>query len=229
MVSYFPLISATISFVFLILLVFQYVKRRKKHQLMWTVAVALFALSSLLAFISETSGWTVPAYQLYYFTLSPMVAFMGMGTLYLLQDKPWGKYFLIYTLTMSAIFLILILTSTIDTTLLSTYSPPSEIGSAAIASTPKLLSPLLSVPGGLLIIGGALYSFWLDRSRKYTLLIALGGIIHLLSGLRARFGGDPTYFFALTTAGVLLLFIGFLLSSEYIRKKKNDEHASAEA
>ena len=220
MVSYFPLISALISLVFLSLLALQYVRRRKKHQILWTVAVALFALSSLLAFISETNGWTLPAYQLYYFTLSPMVAFMGAGTLYLLADKPWGKYFLAYTLILSAIFFTLIFTSTVDTAVLTTYNPPSEIGSAAMPNTPRLLSPLLSIPGGLIIIIGAFYSFWLDRSRKYTLLISLGGIIHLLSGLRARFGGDPTYFFALTTAGVLLLFIGFLLSSEYVRKRK---------
>lgn len=204
----------------MILLAFQYVRRRKKHQLLWTVALALFALSSLLAFMSETNGWNVPAYQLYYFTISPMVAFMGTGTLYLLHDKPWGKYFLVYTLVLSAVFLVLILTSAIDRTLLNTYSPPSEIGSAAMPSNPKLMSPLLSVPGGLVLIGGAFYSFWLDKSRKYALLIALGGIVQLLSGLRARFGGDPTYFFALTTAGVLLLFVGFLLSSDYIRKRK---------
>ncbi len=220
MVSYFPLISAAVSVVFLILLAFQYIRRRKNHQLLWTIAVALFALSSLLAFLSETNGWTVPMYQLYYFTLSPMVAFMGTGTLYLLRDKQWGRYFLIYTLVLSAVFFILIFTSAVDTTLLSTYNPPSEIGSAAMPSYPKLLSPLLSIPGGLIIIFGAFYSFWLDKSRKYALLISLGGIIQLLSGVRARFGGDPTYFFALTTAGVLFLFIGFLLSSEYVRKRK---------
>ena len=220
MVSYFPLISAVVSLVFFVLLALQYVRRRKKHQLLWTVAVALFAVSSSLASVSETNGWTLPAYQLYYFTLSPMVAFMGTGTLYLFADKPWGKYFLAYTLVLSAIFFILIFTSTVDTTVLTSYEPPSEIGSAAMPSTPRLLSPLLSIPGGLIIIVGAFCSFWVDRSRKYTLLISLGGIIHLLSGLRARFGEDPTYFFALTTAGVLLLFIGFLLSSEYVRKRK---------
>lgn len=184
---------------------------------MWIVAVAMFTSSSLLAFMSETSGWSTITYQVYYFSLSPMVAFMGVGTLYLLADKSWAKYFLTYTIILSLSFLILIFTTPIDTVQLTTFSPPSEIGSTAISGYPKLLSPLLSIPGGLVLIGGALYGFWIDRSRKYTLLIGIGGIIQLASGFRARFGGDPTYFFLFTTVGVLFLFLGFLLSSEYVK------------
>ena len=225
MVSYFPLISSVISAVFTLLLGVQYIRRRKKHQLVWTIAAALFTLSSTLAFLSETNGWNVFMYQVYYFSVSPMVAFMGVGTLNLLVDKPWGKYFLVYTLILSSVFLVLVFTAEVNTIQLASFSPPSDsppsdIGSAAMSSNAKMVSPLLSVPGGLVLIGGALYSFWLDKSRKYNLLIALGGITHLLSGLRARFGGDPTYFFILTTIGVFLLFVGFLLSSEYIRKRE---------
>jgi len=226
MVSYFPLISSAISAIFMILLVVQYIRRRKKHHLVWAVALAMFTLSSLLAFLSETNGWTLLTYRVYYFIVSPMVALMGVGTLYLLAHKPWGKYFLVYTLILSVVFFALVFSAQVDMAILTEYSPPSEkvpseIGSAAIKSSEaRLVSPLLSVPGGLVLIGGALYSFWLDRSRKYSLLIALGGIVQLLSGLRARFGGDPAYFFIFTTVGVLLLFMGFLLSSEYVRKRE---------
>jgi len=218
MVSYFPLISAFISAIFMILLAAQYVRRRRRHQLVWTVALLMFTLTSLLAFWSEMYGWNPLMYQVYYFLLSPMVALMGVGTLYLLADKSWSKYFLAYTLIISLAFLILISTAPLDTAQLTTYTPPSEIGSAAMPSYVRTVSPLLSIPGGLVLIIGALYSFWLDKSRRYNLLIAVGGIIQLLSGLRARFGGDPTYFFVFTTIGVLLLFLGFLLSSEYVRK-----------
>lgn len=86
-------------------------------------------------------------------------------------------------------------------------------------SNVRLVSPLLSVPGGLLLIIGPLYSFYLDKSRKYNLLIALGGASQFFSGLKERFG-NPSYFFVFTTVGVLLLFLGFLLSSEYIKKRE---------
>ena len=219
MVSYFPLISSVISAVFTILLGVQYIRRRKKHQLMWTIALAMFTLSTALAFLSEINGWTVLTYQVYYFSVSPMVAFMGAGTLYLLAHKPWGKYFLAYTLIVSMVFLVLVFTSTVDTAQLTAYSPPSDIGGQPMPSNVRLVSPLLSVPGGLLLIIGPIYSFYLDKSRKYNLLIALGGAFQFFSGLKERFG-NPAYFFIFTTVGVLLLFLGFLLSSEHIRKRE---------
>jgi len=225
MVSYFPLISGIISAVFMILLGVQYIRRRKKHQLVWTIALLLFTLTSLLAFVSEMNGWTVPMYQLYYFTVSPPVALMGTGTLYLLVDKPWGKYFLIYTIIMSALFLALILAASVDTTQFVLYSPtgtysPSDIGSKAMPSTARTVSILLNAPGGLLLIIGALYSFWLDKSKKYSLLIGLGGIINFISGSLSTAGTYRTYFFVFTTVGILLLFLGFLLSSEYVKKRE---------
>lgn len=219
MVSYFPLISSIISGVFMALLAGQYIRRKKKHQLMWTIALAMFTLSTFLAFLSEMNGWTVLTYQVYYFSVSPMVAFMGAGTLYLLAHKPWGKYFLVYTLIISGVFLVLVFTAPVDTVQLASFSPHSDIGGQPMPSNVRLISPLLSVPGGLLLIIGALYSFWLDRSRKYNLLIALGGIFQFFSGLKERLG-NSTYFFVLTTIGVLFLFVGFLLSSEYVKRAK---------
>jgi len=186
---------------------------------MWTIALAMFTLSTLLAFLSEINGWSVFTYRVYYFSVSPMVAFMGAGTLYLLAHKPWGKYFLAYTLIVSGLFLVLVFTASIDTVQLASFSQPSDIGGQPMPSNVRLVSPLLSVPGGLLLIVGALFSFWLDRSKKYNLLIALGGIFQFFSGLKERFG-NPTYFFVLTTIGVLFLFLGFLLSSEYVKREK---------
>jgi len=224
MASYFPLVTAIISALFTVLLLVQYARRRKKHQIIWPVALALFTVTGTLAFVSEMNGWTVPMYQMYYFTVSPPVALMGAGTLYLLADKPWGKYFLIYTIILSALFLALILTASPDTAQLAAYSPsgtysPSDIGSKAMPTTARTVSILLNAPGGLLLIIGALYSFWLDKSKKYSLLIGLGGVINFVGGSLSTAGTYRTYFFVFTTAGILLLFLGFLLSSEYIKKR----------
>lgn len=203
--------------VFAILLAAQYLRRRRKHQLVWTVALFMFFLTSLLAFLSELMGWSVIMYQFFYFLTAPPVALMGVGTLYLLAHKPWGKYFLAYTLIISAVFFAVVFTVQVDTALF-TQGTPSDIGSKAMPSNARL-SPLLSIPGGLVLIGGGLYSFWLDRSRKYSLLIALGGIFNFLGGVISRLL-DPTYLFVFTTVGVLLLFLGFLLSNEYVKKRE---------
>lgn len=225
MVSYFPMISGIISAVFTILLATQYIRRRKTHQLMWTVALALFTLAYALEFSSELYGWTETAYRVYYASVSPLVAFMGVGTLFLLMRKSLGKYFLAYTILVSAALVILASTASIDTTTLATYSPPSGISGTAMPSSVRLISPLLTIPGSLILIIGALYSFWLDRSRSYVLLIAFGGIVYSLSGSMARLG-ELTYVSIFQTVGTLLLFIGFLLSTEYVRKREKREQAS---
>jgi len=193
---------------------------------MWTVALALFTLAYVLEFSSELYGWTETAYRIYYASVSPLVAFMGVGTLFLLMRKSLGKYFLAYTILMSAVLVILASTTSIDTTTLTEYSPPSAISGTAMPSSVRLISPLLTIPGSLILIIGALYSFWLNRSRGYVLLIALGGIIYSLSGSMARLG-ELTYVSIFQTVGIVLLFIGFLLSTEHIRKREKTGQSSA--
>ena len=224
MVSYFPLISGIISGVFTILLATQYIRRRKTNQLMWTVALALFTLAYALEFSSELYGWTETAYRVYYASVSPLVALMGVGTPFLLMRRSLGKCFLAYTILVSTALVILASTASIDTIALVTYSPPSEISGTAMPSSVRLISPLLTIPGSLILIIGALYSFWLDRPRSYVLLIALGGIIYSLGGSMARLG-ELTYVSIFQIVGILLLFIGFLLSTEYIKKREKREKA----
>lgn len=227
MINYFPLVSGIISAVFTILLATQYIRRRRTHQLIWAIALALFTLAYALEFSSELYGWTETAYRIYYASVSPLVALMGVGTLFLLVRKSLGRYFLAYTILMSAVLMILAYTASIDNTILAEYSPPSAISGTAMPSSVRLISPLLTIPGSLILIIGALYSFWLDRSRSYVLLIALGGIVYSLSGSMARLG-NLTYVSIFQTVGIVLLFIGFLLSTEYIRKREKPEQLSAE-
>lgn len=227
MINYFPLVSGIISAIFTILLATQYIRRRKTHQLIWAIALALFTLAYALEFSSELYGWTETAYRIYYASVSPLVALMGVGTLFLLVRKSLGRYFLAYTILMSAVLMILAYTASIDRMILTEYSPPSAISGTAMPSSVRLISPLLTIPGSLILIIGALYSFWLDRSRSYVLLIALGGIVYSLSGSMARLG-NLTYVSIFQTVGIVLLFIGFLLSTEYIRKREKPEQLSAE-
>lgn len=227
MINYFPLVSGIISAIFTILLATQYIRRRKTHQLIWAIALALFTLAYALEFSSELYGWTETAYRIYYASVSPLVALMGVGTLFLLVRKSLGRYFLAYTILMSTVLMILAYTASIDRTILAEYSPPSAISGTAMPSSVRLISPLLTIPGSLILIIGALYSFWLDRSRSYVLLIALGGIVYSLSGSMARLG-NLTYVSIFQTVGIVLLFSGFLLSTEYIRKREKPEQLSAE-
>lgn len=219
--NYFPLISSIISAVFAVLLAIQYRQRRKRHQLVWTVSLTMFFITTLFEFLAEPEviGWNEPMYKLYYILTPPMVALMGSGCLYLLTHKPWGKYFLVYIIVLSIPLFTLGLTAPVGGALEKVIlEKGSEIAGEAMPRHVRIFSPLFTIPGGIAIIGGAIYSFLLDRTRKYNVLIALGGIFPFFGGFKARFG-DPTFFYLFETIGTLLLFLGFVLSMEYIRKR----------
>lgn len=232
-VDYFPLIASAISIVFAVLVGIQYLRRRKRHQLIWTVALIMFSLTSLLGFVSqpEIIGGNIALYRLYYLLAAPMVALLGTGTLYLLTHKPFGLYSLIYVAIVFIPFAMLVLTASIDpnteikmegTTITIHEAFKTNgfdtIGGAAMPQNVRVLSPFFTVPGSIFLIGGALYSFWLDRTRTYSLLIALGGIFFSLGGAMQRFG-NPVFMSFLHTIGILLLFIGFIMSREYTKKR----------
>ncbi|MFQ5910282.1 MAG: hypothetical protein ACE5IJ_06120 [Thermoplasmata archaeon] len=219
MINYFPLVSCIIAAIFMVLLLVQYINRRKIHQLVWTVALSFWFISTLLEFLAapELVGGNEYMYKVFYVLTAPLVALFGAGSLYLLTHKPWGKYFLIYTIVVSIPLIVLGFTATIDT---DKISEGFEIAGGAMPSHVRNFSPALTVPGGIFLIGGAVYSFWLDRTRKYNLLIALGGVFPFIGGSLAR-AGEVTLFYAFETVGALLLFVGFLLSMEYIKKKED--------
>jgi len=218
LIDYFPLVTSIISATFAVLVGMQYLQRRKKHQLIWTIALLMFFLTSLLGFVSqpEIMGTNVSLYKLYYVLAAPMVALLGAGTLYLLTHKPFGKFFLVYIIIVFIPFAALVFMSSIDSNELSEGF--EKIGGAAMPSNVRIFSPLFTIPGSIFLIGGALYSFWLDRTRSYNLLIAIGGVFPLLGGAIQRFG-DPTFLSIFHTIGTLLLFIGFVLSREYVRTR----------
>lgn len=234
--NYFPLVSSIISAVFALLLAMQYRKKRKRHQLIWSISLLMFFLATLLEFLAEFTyatnpqslGWSELTYKLYYVLSPVMVAFMGAGSLYLLAHVPAGKYFLYYTIAMTIPLFILGFAAPVGQTLKQAVAQAggTEIAGAAMPEYVRVFSPLLTIPGAIAIIGGALWSFWLERTRRFSLLIALGGLFPSAGGLEARFG-DPTFFYMLETAGMILLFIGFLLSWEYTKlQRKPDERVS---
>ena len=229
---YYPLASAIVSGAFTIALYIQYQRRRKMHQLVWTVSLFMFFVTTFLEFLAEyiflntpgSIGWTGLMYKVYYVLTPPMVALMGTGSLYLLTHKPIGKYFLYYTIAVSIPLFVLGLSASVSDTLQNVVVQmgTTEIGGKAMPSYVRIFSPLLTVPGGIALIGGAVYSFLLDRTRKYNLLIAIGALFPFVGGVKVRFA-DPSFFYLFEMIGTILLFLGFLWSWEYVRSKPTDQ------
>jgi hypothetical protein len=229
MSNYILLAGSIVAAIFMILLLMQYLKRRKLHQLVWTVAIVFWFLATFFQFLSspDLAGGNVWLYKVFYVLSAPLVGLMGAGSLQLLTHKPWGKYFLIYVIAVSIAMIALGLTATVDEGVLTStdYEGFEMVAGEAMPQYVRYFSPLLTIPGGVFLIGGAFFSFWLDKTRRYNLIIALGGLFPLFGGALSR-TGDTTLFSAFHVTGGVLLFVGFLLSMEYIKKMRETEEKS---
>ncbi|HEY5516723.1 MAG TPA: hypothetical protein VIL15_00500, partial [Coriobacteriia bacterium] len=137
-----PLATAILGFVYVGLLVDQYVKRHKMHQLMWAIGFLFYAVAAVMEFWSEFSGvWDPTVYRVYIVLAASLVGFLGNGTLYLVTKKRlWGDLYLGFNLVMLAIFLYGTFTVTL---LMDKLVPGIVVGGQALGASgtfPRLMS-----------------------------------------------------------------------------------------
>lgn len=208
----FALGGAVISGVFAAMVFRQYVGRRKLYQLAWSVGLALFAVNATLEFVAFLRGWDEGLYRAFFALHAPLVALLGLGTVYLMADKRWGHGFLVYILVLTALYLFFSATAPVDA---EAFVPGEVVGGRAMPDDVRSLSQLFTFPGAVALIGGALYS-WHRTRWGYNLLIAAGAAIMTAGGILARwFTPEPFYTFLLI--GIAVMFAGFLRSREVAR------------
>lgn len=199
--------SALIGVIFTFLVFQQWLARRKAYQLVWTIGLAMFSVAALMQFFSETYGWSVGIYKIYYFIAAPLVAVLGVGSAFLLGRR-YGLVFTLYTAVLAVAFAWIVSTATVN---VAAFNLPLPAGQGFDESV-RLWSPLFTVPGSLALIGIALYSFW--RSRLvFNLWIAAGAVAAAASGSLATFGVTWALYLG-ELIGIALMFRGFLSTRE---------------
>src|SRR5438445_12435547 len=85
----FPLAAAAVALVFAALLGRQFLSRRRPYQLLWAIALLMYASSSLALFLGVLSGWTTAEVRVYcLFGAVLTVPYLAMGEIYLLVKNP---------------------------------------------------------------------------------------------------------------------------------------------
>ncbi|MCE7733807.1 MAG: hypothetical protein GPJ54_02945 [Candidatus Heimdallarchaeota archaeon] len=80
----FPIITSTISFLFFLSVSEQYVRKRRPHQLVWSVSMFLFFITAGAEAVSLIIGsWNPIVYRTYYLFAAIQVSLMGGGLIYL--------------------------------------------------------------------------------------------------------------------------------------------------
>jgi hypothetical protein len=229
------LITAIVALIFAALLARQYIQRKRPHQLLWAASMVLFALTSLIEFSMDPNvlGPNISIFRIYFIAAATLVGLLGAGTVYLLAHKRFAQFFLGVIIILSLGLLITGLLAPIDSTVFNDSFAISLVNGIANASASypfyvQIFAMLLDIVGSIFLIGGALYSFVRDRSRMYNLLIAAGGALPALGGALLGIFNDPSVFFESTLAGIILLFIGFLLSTSRLTKRGRTPQTQAQ-
>jgi len=183
----------------------QYSERRKIHQLLYAISLFLFSLAAFGEFFAEWKGFTPFMYKFYYFPAITLVPIMASGTLYLLvKEKRWIPHtFLIYTAILTIWMLILLIPVIPDPMVIG---QTISVGGEGMPSFIRKFSFPLSGVGGIVLIVGALLSWWKTRY-KGNLWIAGGAVVMSFGGKLSQMG--LTALLPLSELlGIILLYYG---------------------
>jgi hypothetical protein len=214
----FPLAAAIVAALFASVLLRRYVDRRRSYELIWSVALLMYAGASLAVAFGVGNGWTSGEFRVFWALGAVLnVPFLAVGELDLLVHRPgvrWTLYILLAFIT--AYTVAVVRTAEIHSAFLSEDLPSGKEvfgdGSAA-----HRLPQLVAIPAYLVLLGGTLWSAWRMRGRPElrdrfwgTLLIAFGATI--IAGFGSAFAalGYPVPFSVSLLAGIGVMFVGFL-------------------
>ena len=210
-----PLLAAIVSAIFAGFVLYQYRAHRRAYQLMWGIGLAFFAIAAFAGYIARSGGATAGEYALFYlFGAILNVAWLGLGTLYLLTPRQWANAALVVVLALSVAGVYAVLSAPIDLAAVADNGKGFPEG-----SLPRILAAIGSGAGSIILIGGALYSAGIFAWKRHNgrraaanVIIALGVLIVAAGGTTALFTGAAGLVEITNLVGVSVMFAGFLLA-----------------
>ena len=214
----FPLAAALVAVLFSAALVRRYAARRQSYEVIWALALLMYAAASLAVAFGVTNGWTSGEFRIYWALGAVLnVPFLAQGELDLLIPRRgvrWALYVLLAFVT--AYTIAVVRTAEIDSAALGQDLPSGKevFGDGTAAYR---VPQLIAIPAYLVLVGGTLWSAWRMRGRPElrdrfwgTLLIAFGATI--IAGFGSAFAalGHLAPFSISLLVGIAVMFIGFL-------------------
>jgi hypothetical protein len=202
----------------------RWLERRRRHELAWSVALTCFAVGAASLWAGAALGWDGPTFRLFYlFGAIVNVPALALGTVYLLAGRKVGDVTAAGVALLSAfaagVLVVAPFTGPID---------PDHLpqGSDVFGPLPRVLAAVCSSVGALVVFVGALWSAYravrgrsgprvadARRLALANLVIAAGAATLSASGLLNSVAGEMAAFAITLTAGITLLFAGFLLAT----------------
>ena len=209
----------------------RWLRRRRPHELAWTIAMTLFAIAAMSLWWGEARGWSEPSFRMFFlFGAVLNVPWLALGTVFLLAGPRAGRITTQWLLVLSGFASGVILTAPIHGRINPLVLPK---GSDHFDALPRIFAAVGSAIPATVIFVGALWSaFRIIKGATPTLtttavrqvrsarLLALGNILIALGAatlsasgtFSGRLGADTAFGITLL-AGIVILFVGFLVAS----------------
>ena len=214
LIEVFPLTAMIISGLMAFVMLRRLRQKVRPHELIWTVAFAMFAAASGSQVFGDLFGWTAALARLYYVMGATLVVgWLGLGTWLLLVQKPrlrnvgvWSIIFL------TGLSLGLVSLAPVDPVILVSEGWHALDKPAALT----VITILLNTAGTFVLVGGALWSawvFWRKRimsQRMYGLILLAVGAMTVAAGGSLTRLGHQQYLYIAMSLGIGLMFWGYL-------------------
>jgi hypothetical protein len=214
----FPIAAALVAVMFAAALVRRYAGSRRPYELVWALALLMYAGASLAVVLGVANGWTSGEFRVYWVLGAVLnVPFLAAGELELLfhgRGLRWTLYVLLAFIT--AYTVAVVRTADIHPAALA-HDLPSGKEVFGDGTAAHRLPQVVAIPAYLVLLGGTLWSAWRMHGRPElhdrfwgTLVIALGATI--IAGFGSAFAalGHLIPFSLALLAGICVMFLGFL-------------------
>ena len=218
----FPLVAAAVACVFAVLLARQYIRRRRSYQLLWAIALLMYAAASLAVAIGALNGWSRLAFEVYWvFGAVLNVPFLAAGELQLLIRNRTLEIALDLLLVFLVAYSISVVRSAAFDARALAQQLPSGKHVFGDGTPAHQLPQLISIPSYLILVVGALWSAWRMRGRPELkdrfmgpLFIVLGATVIAGFGSAFAAAGQLAPFSVSLLVGIAVMFWGFLRASK---------------
>jgi len=219
----FPLAAAGIAGMFCALLLRQFAQRRRPYQAFWAIALLMYAAASFALFLGVLDGWNAPEFKVYWlFGAVLTVPFLAQGEVHLLVRSRAVAYSLLGLLVVATVFAAArVLSADVSQAVLADSLPR---GKEVFAADPYAhrMAQYYAYPTYAFLLFATLWSAWRMRGRPElrdrflgTLAIAIGATI-VAAGSAFAAAGMVLGFSITLTAGIAVMFIGFLRASRHV-------------